>query len=194
MRCVLAGVGYDRLRCEACKCLVKGPTRPHRETFRYAPESSAKSSVLNSEPWLRQYQAEIIAHRDVWELHLNIRTYRYQIAVGATAAVLGRKVGTGMQLCPIISRTHTLPRDLGECGTQRIVETGEPLHADPQPTQMTKMGLRPRPARQPRSSASTPSSAAPCALHDTKMVGDFRVGLSDSSALYNAVRPRPMLS
>lgn len=96
VRCVLAGVEYDWLRGEACKRLVKGPTRPHRERFRYAPESPAKSSVLNSEPWLRQCQAEIIAHCDVWELHLNIRTYRYQIAVVAAAAVLGRKVRTGV--------------------------------------------------------------------------------------------------
>lgn len=73
------------------------------------------------------------------------------------------------------------------------VETGEPLHVDPQLTQMTEMGLRPRPARQARPSASMQSSVASCALHDPKVVGGSRVGLSDST-LYFTVRPRPKLS
>ena len=122
-RCVLVGDGHDWLRGETYKRLVNGPARPRRERSRCAPESSAKSSVLNSEPWLRQCQAEIIAHCDVWELHLNIRTYRYQIEVGAAAAVLGRKVGTRGKFWTIIFRiqnTHTWPSDLGGGGTQPI--------------------------------------------------------------------------
>ena len=93
-RCVLAGDGHVWRRSGPCKRLVKGPTRPRLWRIRCAPESSVKNSVLNSERSLRQVKAEIIAYCNVWELHLNTRTYGDRIAVGAIAAVLGRELSS----------------------------------------------------------------------------------------------------
>ena len=111
-RCVLAGSEHDWLRGEACKRLVKGPTRPPRV---YSEEQRAKLWAV----------VETMTSGNYCPLRrLGAPLEHKNLQIPNCGGSHRGRVGTkSWYLCPIISRTHTLPRDLGECGTQRIWKT-----------------------------------------------------------------------